>query len=100
MTPEKLELLRPSDGARYRRVTLAIERDGAITLHEHEMGAANDDVWGVDDRELTLSIPPDQVGRLALVLASEMLKGERQAARRLTEICEANELDCKIACWS
>ncbi len=100
MSPEKLELRRPSDGACYRRVTLAIERDGALTLHEHEIGAGQGDAWGQDEQEFTLSIPPDQVSRLALILAGEMLKGEREVAKRLTEICEANDVDCRIACWS
>ena len=100
MSPEKLELRRPSDGARYRRVTLAIERHGALTLHEHETGAGQDDGWGLDEHEFTFSIAPDQVSRLALILAGEMLKGEREVAKRLTEICEANDVYCKIACWS
>jgi hypothetical protein len=100
MTPQRLELAPRSDGARYRRVTLAVEQDGAITLAAHDMGAGVGAEWGLDDEEITLSVPPDQVGRLALALAAEILKGGRDAVNQLAEICEVNDVPCRIACWS
>jgi hypothetical protein len=100
MTPQRLELAPASDGARYRRVTLAVQRDGAITLNVHDMGAGPGDAWGLDDQEMTLSIPPDQLGRLALALAGEILKGGKHAVERMAEICEAYDVPCRIACWS
>jgi hypothetical protein len=100
MTPERRELAPRSDGARYRRVTLAVDRDGALTLNAHDMGAGDADAWGLDDEEVTVIVPPEQVGRLALALASEILEGGDQAVKRLTEICQANDVDCRIACWT
>jgi len=100
MTPRTLELAPRSDGARYRRVTLVVERSGAITLNAHEMGAGPGDAWGLDDEEVTLSVAPDQVSRLALALAAEVLKGGRDAVTRLSEICATNDVPCRIACWS
>ena len=100
MTPQRLELSPRSDGARYRRVTLAVERDGAITLNAHDMGAGAGAEWGLDDAEVTLSVPPDQVGRLALALAAELLKGGKGATKQLADICEAHDVPCRIACWS
>ena len=100
MTPQRLELAPRSDGARYRRVTLTVERDGAITLSAHEMGADSRAAWGLDDEEVTLSVPSDQVARLALALAAEILKGGKDAVERLAAICEASDVPCRIACWS
>jgi hypothetical protein len=100
MKPQKLELAPRSDGSRYRRVTLAIEASGSITLEAHEMGAGPDAAWGLDDEEVTLSVAPGEVARLAAALAAEILKGGADAVTRLSEICESNDVPCRIACWS
>jgi hypothetical protein len=100
MTPQRLELAPRSDGSRYRRVTLAVEASGSITLSAHEKGAAPEAAWGLDDEEVTLSVAPDAVARLAAALAAEILKGGADAVTRLAEICETNDVPCRIACWS
>jgi hypothetical protein len=81
-------------------VTLAVERDGAVTLSSLEIGGGPGAEWGLDDEDVTLTIPGEQVGRLALALAAELLKGGADPVRQLAEICEANAVFCKIACWS
>jgi hypothetical protein len=98
--PNRVDLLRRSDGPRYHRVTLIIERNGAITLNTHELGAAFEDAWGLDDEEVTLSVAPENLSRLALALTAEALKGGADAIARLAEICDAYDVPCRIACWS
>jgi hypothetical protein len=100
MNLETLEISARSDGARYRRVTLAIEHSGAVTLQAQEMGAHPYAGWGLDEDEVTLSVAPDQVARLALALAAEILKGGQGAVGRLAAICEAHDVPCRVACWS
>jgi hypothetical protein len=100
MNAQRLEIAPRSDGARYRRVTLAVERDGAITLNVHDRGAGPGAEWGLDDEEVTLSVPREQVGRLALALAAEILRGGKDNVNKLAEICEANDVPCRIVCWS
>ena len=105
MTPPRqqsfgLELAPRSDGARYRRVTLAVDSSGSITLAAHEMGAGADAAWGLDEEEVTLSVAPELVPRLAAALAAEILKGGNDAVARLAQICETNDVACRIACWS
>jgi hypothetical protein len=100
MTPHRHELAPRSDGARYRRVTLVIDQNGALTLDAHQMGAGSWAAWGMDDEELTLSVAPEQVARLALALAAEILKDGQGAAQRLAQICEDYDVPCRIACWS
>ena len=100
MTPQRLELAPRSDGARYRRVTLIVDRDGAMSLNAQEFGASLGAAWGLDDEEVTLSVGREEVGRLALALAAEILGNGRDAVKRLAEICEANDVPCRIACWT
>lgn len=100
MTPQRLELAPRSDGARYRRVTLAVDAAGALSLNALEVGAGAGADWGLDDEEVTLSVPAGQVARLALALAAELLNGGAGAVMRLSEICEAYDVPCRIACWS
>ncbi len=95
-----LELSPPTDGARYRRVTLDVAGDGSVVLRTHEMGASLEAAWGVDDDEVTLSVPADQVARLALALAAEVLKGGDNALARLSDICQAHDLSCRVASWT
>jgi len=93
----RVELLPRSDGDRYRRSTLFVEQTGAITLNAHEMGASLEAAWGVDDNEVTLTVAPEHVARLALALAAEILKGGPASVTRLEEICKANNVSCRIA---
>jgi len=95
-----LELSPRRDGPRYRRVTLAIADDGSLVLHMHEMGASLEAAWGLDDDEATLSVPADELARLVVVLAAEVLKGGDDALARLNGICEAHDISCRIASWT
>jgi hypothetical protein len=98
-TPQRVELAPRSDGARYRRVTLAVDHDGVMSLSAHEMGGGELAAWE-DDEEVTLSVVSDQVARLALALAAEILAGGDDAVARLARICEKHDVPCRIACWS
>jgi hypothetical protein len=100
MTPQRLELAPRSDGAGYRRVTLVVDAGGVLTLAAHEIADGALAAWGLDEEEVTLSVPPDQLGRLALALAAEILKDGEGAVQRLSDICEAYDVPCRIACWS
>jgi hypothetical protein len=96
----RTELLPRSDGARYRRLTLTQERDGAVVLHWHDMGGGPGAAWGLDDEEVTLRVPADQVGRLALALATELLNGRTDAVAALSAICEEHGVDHQVALWT
>lgn len=97
---ETIELSPRSDGARYRRVTLATQPDGSVLLRSHEMGAEPNAAWGLDDDETTLRVSADHVARLAIALAAEFLQGGDDAVARLAEICEAYEVACRVARWT
>jgi hypothetical protein len=95
-----VELAPRSDGARYRRVSLALERGGDLILTSHEMGASLEAAWGLDDAEITLQVAPDQLARLALALVAERLAGGEDAVQALAELCEEHGVDYRTACWT
>jgi hypothetical protein len=95
-----VELAPRSDGARYRRVSLALEKDGALVLTSHDMGASREAAWGFDDEEVTVQIAPDHLAQLALALVAERLAGGKDAVQQLNELCEEHGIDCRTACWT
>jgi hypothetical protein len=97
--PGPFELTPRSDGARYRRVALALEA-GDLVLSSHEMGASLEAAWGLDDEEITVRIGADQLARLALGLVAERLAGGDDAARVLAELCDEHGVAYRTACWS
>lgn len=98
--PLRRHLLPPSDGSRYRQLTLALGAGGDLTLTAHEMGASPEAAWGADDQEITLSLTPEATHRLAFVLLAEALKGRGDGFERLRGLCELHGLDHRLASWT
>jgi hypothetical protein len=93
-------LLPPSDGQRYRQLSLALNAHGDLVLTAHEMGASLEAAWGADDLERTLTIPRQAVGRLAFSLLCEQLAGHADAFDQLAAFCEDYDLAHVEACWT
>jgi hypothetical protein len=98
--PLRRHLLPPSDGLRYRQLTLALGAGDDLTLTAHEMGASPEAAWGADDHEVTLSVPAQAAARLAFVLLAEQLKGRGDGLERLLALCERHGVDHELACWT
>ena len=64
------------------------------------MGASLEAAWGADDHEVTLSLPPEAVARLAFDLLAEQLKGRGDGFKRLLALCERRGIDHRLACWT
>jgi len=93
-------LLTPWDGARYRRMTLELEADGAITLLSHQMGAGDAAPWGADDAEITVRLEPAAASRLAFALLTQILDGRTDGVRALLALCEAYGAEAEVANWT
>jgi hypothetical protein len=98
--PLRRHLLPPSDGSRYRQLTLALGAGGDLSLTAHETGASLEAAWGADDHEVTLSLAPEAAARLAFVLLAEELKGRGDGFERLLALCERHGVDHRLACWT
>ena len=94
-----VELTPRSDGARYRRVALALE-GGDLVLSSHDVGASLEAAWGLDDEEITVRIAPDQLARLALALVAERLAGGEDAVQALSDLCDEHGVDYRTVCWT
>ena len=99
-TGRRIELAQKSDGDRYQRLTIGLEADGSLVLIAHSTGASMLAAWGVDDEEVTVRPSGRELQRLALSLVAEQLRGHGDAARVLTELCEAHGVDCEVALWT
>ena len=99
-TPPRVSLLPPSDGARFRRLTLELETDGGITLLHHDMGGSDEAAWGGDDEELTVRLDPADAARLAFALLAERLKGRSDAVQALLTLCETHDVEAVTARWT
>ena len=97
---ERRDLIAPSDGARYRRLTLEIEADGSLLLTSHALGASLEAAWGVDDEEVMVRVPASQLPRLAMAAAAQCLHGRPDAAEAMIELCEANGVSFQAAMWT
>lgn len=100
MRTEKIELVPRSDGARLRRVTLAVEADGAVSLSTLDTGGDELAVWGQDVEEVTLTVPREAVARLALALAAELLAGGQHSVSKLQDLCDRRSVGCRVASWT
>jgi hypothetical protein len=98
--PVRRHLLPPSDGDRYRQLTLTLGTSGDLTLTSHEMGASLEAVWGADDSETTLHLRGEAVVRLAFVLLCERVQGQRDGLERLAALCEQHGIEAELACWT
>ena len=93
-------LLSASDGPRYHQITVRATAEGALELHEHEMGACPGACWGLDDRELTVTVASADVLRLATALVAQRLTGRRDAAEALVALCEGSGVEPALANWT
>ena len=93
-------LLPPSDGARYRRVTLEQTTDGALVLTSHDVGGSDLAAWGADDEEITVTVAPADARRLTFDRLAALLAGRDDAVRVLLALCETQDLAPVVASWT
>jgi hypothetical protein len=96
----KVELLRPTVGARYRRVTLECEAGGALVVRSFEADPSPGAAFGFTDEELAHSIAPEDVPRFALAAVRALLGARDDAVERFKAICEENEIPIRTTRWT
>jgi hypothetical protein len=93
-------LLPATDGTRYHQITIQLMPNGALELHEHEMGAGLDACWGIDDREMTVILASTDVRKLAAALIGERLLGRKDAADALVALCRSLGFEPRVCHWT
>lgn len=80
------------DGAEFRSVRLQLQADGSLRLHAYDMGPKSPTADGREQNEFWVTVPPDEVGKLAFVLMKERFAGRLQAVTEFRDFCKGNEV--------
>jgi len=89
-----------TDGARYGRSDVAATDGGGLEITQHDMGASERAAWGEDDNELSLTLAPNAVAELAVLLLRERFAGRPDALQAIRAFCEANDVESTLRAWT
>jgi hypothetical protein len=92
-------MLSLQDSAEYRSVRLSLDSAGAIKMDAHDMGPTVQQVWGRDDYEFSVTVPPAAVARLAFELLKEKFTGNIGAVDALRDFCQEHKVPCDFNTW-
>lgn len=91
MPPNDIELAR-RDAVDFRSVRLQLQADGSLRLHTYDMGPKSSTADGREQNEFWVTVPPDEVGKLAFLLMKERFAGRLQAVTEFRDFCKGNEV--------
>ena len=89
-----------TDGARYGRCDVAATAFGGLEVAHHDMGAGEWAAWGLDDRELSLKLPPSAVAALTLCLLRDRFFGRSDAFEAIRTYCDEHDIDATLSQWT
>ncbi|MDZ4867367.1 MAG: hypothetical protein SGI91_08615 [Alphaproteobacteria bacterium] len=91
MSANDVELAR-RDAGDFRSVRLQLQADGSLRLHTYDMGPKAPSADGREQSEFWVTVPPEEVGKLAFVLMKERFAGRLQAVTEFRDFCKGNEV--------
>jgi len=98
MTSHTIEIAR-QEGAEFRSVRLALEDDGAIKMEAQDIGPSVTRIWGDDDYEFWVRVPPASVSKLAFELLREKFSGQLGAVDAFRGWCKAHGVQHEFDSW-
>jgi hypothetical protein len=98
MASHMIEIAR-QEGIEFRSVRLALEDDGAIKMDAQDMGPTVTQIWGDDDYEFWVRVPPNSLPKLAFELLRERFSGQLGAVDAFRVWCEAHGVEHKFDSW-
>ena len=87
------------EGGEFRSVRLALQEDGAIMMDARDTGPIVRKIWGDDDYEFWVHVPPEAVGVLAFELLREKFAGQTGAVDAFRDWCKAHGINHKFDSW-
>ena len=87
------------EGPEKRSVSLDLRDGGSIQMHTYDDSQAALKIWGKEDYEFWVTIPPDAVPKLAFELLQAHFAGRVGATDELKTFCKTNDIECKWDCW-
>ena len=77
------------EGENFRSIMINLEPDGTLMLDAQDMGPLVQQVWGDSDYEFWRRVPPEAMGKLALVLMKKLYAGREQVVDEFRGLCAA-----------
>ena len=98
MASHVIELAR-QEGTEFRSVCLSLDDDGAIKMDAQDMGPTVTEMWGDDDYEFWVRVPPAALPKLAFELLRERFSGQLGAVDAFRDWCTAHGVQHEFDSW-
>lgn len=98
MASHVIEIAR-QEGTEFRSVRLALEDDGTIKMDAQDIGPTVTQIWGDDDYEFWVSVPPAAVSKLAFELLHEKFAGQLGAVDAFRDWCKMHGVEHEFDSW-
>jgi hypothetical protein len=96
----RIDLVRPTAGARFRRVTLESEAGGAVVVRSLEAIRTPEAGFGFDDEELEFRVAPEDLPRFAMAAARALFEARPDAVERFRALCDESEIAIQTKRWT
>jgi len=98
MARHVIEIAR-QEGTEFRSVRLVLEEDGAIKMDAQDIGPTVTQIWGDDDYEFWVHVPPASLPKLAFELLREKFSGQLGAVDAFRDWCTAHGVQHEFDNW-
>jgi hypothetical protein len=98
MASQVIEIAR-QEGAEFRSVRLALEDDGTIQMDAQDIGPTVTRIWGDNDYEFWVRVPPASLPKLAFELLREKFSGQLGAVDVFRDWCTAHGIQHEFDSW-
>jgi len=98
MASQTIEIAR-QEGTEFRSVHLILEDDGAIKLDAQDIGPTVTRIWGDDEYEFWVRVPPASVSKLAFELLREKFTGQLGAVDAFRDWCKTHGVEHEFDSW-
>jgi hypothetical protein len=98
MASHVIEIARP-EGTEFRSVRLSLEDDGTIKMDAQDIGPTVTGIWGDDDYEFWVWVPPASLPKLAFELLREKFSGQLGAVDAFRDWCRTHDVEHEFDSW-
>jgi hypothetical protein len=98
MAKQVIEIAR-QEGTEFRSVRLSLEDDGAIKMDAQDIGPTVTRIWGDDDYEFWVQVPPASLPTLAFELLREKFSGQLGAVDAFRDWCRTHGVQYEFDSW-
>lgn len=98
MASHSIEIAR-QEGTEFRSVRLTLDEDGAIKMDAQDIGPTVIQIWGEDEYEFWVRVPPASLSKLAFELLREKFSGQLGAVDAFRDWCTKHGVQHEFDSW-